>query len=87
MKVQLRDKTHAMDGRPLNPRGCRCYTCTHHTRAYLNHLLNAHELLGEVLLYTCNLSQFLRLFELARKHIRAGTLPQLIERMRSLCFK
>jgi tRNA-guanine family transglycosylase len=84
MKVQLRDKSLATDARPLNPHGCRCYTCTHHSRAYLNHLLNAHELLGEVLLYTCNLTQFLRLFELARKNIRAGTLPQLIERVRSL---
>ena len=29
---------------------CPCYCCRKHTRAYLNHLLHTHELLGHVLL-------------------------------------
>ena len=29
---------------------CTCYCCRKHTRAYLNHLLHTHELLGHVLL-------------------------------------
>ena len=29
---------------------CGCYCCRKHTRAYLHHLLNTHELLGNVLL-------------------------------------
>ena len=30
--------------------GCRCYCCVNHTKAYINHLINAKELLAGVLL-------------------------------------
>lgn len=30
--------------------GCSCYTCQNHTRAYINHLLNVHEMLAQILL-------------------------------------
>lgn len=30
--------------------GCQCFACTNHTRAYVHHLLNAHEMLAAVLL-------------------------------------
>ncbi len=30
--------------------GCVCYTCTHHSRAYIHHLLSTKEILGRVLL-------------------------------------
>lgn len=33
--------------------GCRCFACTHHTRAYVHHLLQTHEMLGPVLLMQC----------------------------------
>ena len=26
--------------------GCTCFACRHHTRAYIRHLLNVHEILG-----------------------------------------
>lgn len=29
---------------------CNCFTCQNHTRAYLNHLLNVHEMLAQILL-------------------------------------
>ena len=29
---------------------CNCYTCQNHTRAYINHLLNVHEMLAQILL-------------------------------------
>ena len=34
--------------------GCQCYTCTNHHRAFINHLLNAKEMLGWVLLQLHN---------------------------------
>lgn len=34
--------------------GCQCYTCTNHHRAFVNHLLNAKEMLGWVLLQLHN---------------------------------
>ncbi|KAJ0776389.1 putative tRNA-guanosine(34) preQ(1) transglycosylase [Helianthus annuus] len=30
--------------------GCTCYTCQNHTKAYINHLLNVHEMLAQILL-------------------------------------
>jgi queuine tRNA-ribosyltransferase subunit QTRTD1 len=29
---------------------CSCYTCQNHTKAYINHLLNVHEMLAQILL-------------------------------------
>lgn len=29
---------------------CNCYTCQNHTKAYINHLLNVHEMLAQILL-------------------------------------
>lgn len=48
-KLNLRDKRYQLDKSPLVP-GCECYACKHHTRAYVHHLLNTHEMLGAVLL-------------------------------------
>lgn len=48
-KLNLRDRHFREDRRALVP-GCECYACRHHTRAYIYHLLNAREMLGETLL-------------------------------------
>ncbi len=52
---------------------CDCFTCTHHTRAYVRHLLNVDEILGLRLLTLHNLRLYLRLMNDMRKHIEAGT--------------
>jgi len=52
---------------------CDCFTCTHHTRAYVRHLLNVDEILGLRLLTLHNLRLYLRLMSDMRKHIEAGT--------------
>lgn len=44
-----------LDKGPLLP-GCGCFACARHSRAYVHHLLNAHEMLGEVLLEAHNTS-------------------------------
>jgi hypothetical protein len=43
MKSSMRD-----DHRPIDST-CGCYTCRHHTRAYLHHLYKAKEALGGIL--------------------------------------
>lgn len=48
---------------------CDCYTCSHYTKGYLQHLRNTKELLGPILLVIHNLQEFERMFELIRKHI------------------
>jgi queuine tRNA-ribosyltransferase subunit QTRTD1 len=70
-KVNLRDKRFLRDPAPLCP-GCECFACRRHTRSYVNHLLNTNEMLADVLLYNCNLHQYLRFFESVRSHLKAG---------------
>ena len=53
--------------------GCDCFTCQHHTRAYLRHLLNVDEILGLRLLTIHNLRCYLRLMEVVRGHLEADT--------------
>jgi len=52
---------------------CDCFTCTHHTRAYVRHLLNVDEILGLRLLTIHNLRCYLRVMTTVRQHLAAGT--------------
>lgn len=52
-KINLRDAYFRDDFSPLLP-GCTCVTCKNHTRAYIHHLLNMHEMSARVLLYAHN---------------------------------
>ena len=78
MKISLRDKRFERDTRPLLP-GCQCFTCTSYTRAYINHLLNAHEMLAETLLYIHNLYHLQLLVSTGRKYIMNGKYNEFIE--------
>lgn len=80
--LNLRDNALATDPAPLLE-GCRCYACTRHTRAYLHHLVAAHEMLGDTLLATHNLFQFQELFRVLRAAIARGVLPRLVESLRA----
>ena len=51
---------------------CDCYACTHHTRAYLGHLLKAGEMLAPRLISLHNLRYLHRLVDMARNAINAG---------------
>lgn len=59
------------DDRPLDG-DCGCFTCRHHSRAYLRHLRNTGELLGHRLLSIHNLTYTLDVMEGARTAITAG---------------
>ena len=52
---------------------CECYTCLHHSRAYVRHLLNVDEILGLRLLTIHNLRCYLRLMERIREELGNGT--------------
>lgn len=48
--INLWDPKMAHSFEPIDP-NCGCYTCsTPHSKAYIHHLLNAHEMLGPLLL-------------------------------------
>ncbi|KAK0392273.1 hypothetical protein NLU13_1769 [Sarocladium strictum] len=53
--------------------GCSCYACTKHHRAFLQHLLNAKEMLGWNLLQAHNHHVISRFFEGIRKTLQGGS--------------
>lgn len=73
--LYLREKRYERDFGPLLP-GCECYTCKNFTRAYLHHLLNVREMLGDILLYLHNLQYYYRFFGAIRRAIDAGDFPE-----------
>ncbi|KAI9244445.1 tRNA-guanine(15) transglycosylase-like protein [Sporodiniella umbellata] len=54
--LNLLDTRFARDTDPLDAQ-CQCHACRRHTKAYIHHLLNAHEMLGPLLLMSHNLYQ------------------------------
>ncbi len=57
-RVNIKNAQYADDNRPLDPR-CGCYTCRHHSRAYLRHLYVAGEMTAGALNTLHNLSFYL----------------------------
>lgn len=70
--ISLKGAAYREDFGPIED-GCDCFTCQHHTRAYLRHLLNVDEILGLRLLTIHNLRCYLRLMGVVRGHLKAGT--------------
>ncbi|KAK5084387.1 hypothetical protein LTR05_005463 [Lithohypha guttulata] len=73
--IDLWDNAHATDVSPL-VKGCGCYTCTKHHRAYLHHLLSAKEMLAWTLLQIHNFSIMEDFFEAIRESVRKGTFEE-----------
>ncbi|XP_024538748.1 queuine tRNA-ribosyltransferase accessory subunit 2 [Selaginella moellendorffii] len=67
-KINLRSIAYRCDVTPLKP-GCTCYTCQKHTRAYINHLLNTHEMVAQTLLDMHNIHHYLSFFQAIRDAI------------------
>ncbi|TSC83182.1 MAG: queuine tRNA-ribosyltransferase [Parcubacteria group bacterium Gr01-1014_19] len=53
-RLNLRGAVCREDKAPIN-KNCGCYVCRNYSRAYLNHLFRANEMLGPILLTTHNL--------------------------------
>jgi queuine tRNA-ribosyltransferase len=69
----LRNARFADDGGPLDP-ACPCPACVKHSRAYLNHLFKAEEMLGPMLLTWHNVQYYQDLTHGLRLAIRQGRL-------------
>ncbi len=61
-EVNIRNAKYADDAQPLEV-GCPCPACTSYSRAYLNHLFKADEMLGAMLLTQHNLTFYQRLMQ------------------------
>jgi queuine tRNA-ribosyltransferase len=69
--LNLRNARHAADPSPLDPE-CGCPACRGYSRAYLNHLCRANEILGAMLLTTHNLHYYAALMAALRTAIEEG---------------
>lgn len=79
--MNLWDRRWRKDVRPLIE-GCGCLACRDHTRAYIHHLLQAHEMLAEVLLYIHNLHHYLEFFKAIRRVIEEDKFQDLVRRFK-----
>ncbi|KAK6434580.1 hypothetical protein LTR95_009235 [Oleoguttula sp. CCFEE 5521] len=70
--IDMWSPDHATELGPL-VKGCTCYACTDHHRAYLQHLLNAKEMLAWVLLQVHNHAVMDRFFGAVRQSVDRGT--------------
>jgi queuine tRNA-ribosyltransferase len=69
--LRLRNAIHKRSEHPLDPT-CQCYTCLRFSRAYLNHLFHADEMLGPTLVSLHNIHFYLDLVKEARLAIAEG---------------
>lgn len=74
----IKNARYIDDPRPLEE-GCPCPACTQYSRAYLNHLFKADEMLGPMLLTWHNLTFYQQLMQRLRDAIAAGTLRKAAE--------
>jgi len=78
-KMNLWAVAYKKDSRPLVP-GCTCLACTSHTRAYIHHLLESHEMTAQVLLEAHNTTHYLKFFKALQRAVAHGKLKEYIER-------
>ncbi|XP_020246567.1 queuine tRNA-ribosyltransferase accessory subunit 2-like isoform X2 [Asparagus officinalis] len=70
-KINLRATIYRKDTSPIVD-NCTCFTCKNHTRAYINHLLNVHEMLAQILLEIHNTRHYMGFFQSIREAIKCG---------------
>jgi queuine tRNA-ribosyltransferase len=70
-RINIKNARYAEDDGPVDP-ACRCYTCTHHSRAYLRHLHLAGEMSGGALNTLHNLAFYLDTMKRIREAIKLG---------------
>ena len=67
-KIRIRHKNYRRDFFPIEP-NCDCYTCKNFTRAYVKHLFDSNEILGQILATMHNIAFYKSLAERAREAI------------------
>lgn len=78
-RLLIKNATYAKDPRPIDPL-CACYVCQNFSRAYLNHLYKANEILGTYLGTYHNVSFMINLFSLIRDAIEKDRFQKLKEK-------
>ena len=81
-RVNIRARRYAEDESPADP-ACPCMVCRRYSRAYLRHLFASGEPLAAVLNSIHNLAYYLELMASVRYAIELGSLPELVNRVRT----
>jgi len=76
-RMNIKNAAYAKDNRPIDE-DCSCYTCRHHTRAYLRHLFMA----GEMTAGTLNTLHNLTFYLDTMRKIREAIASQAFEKFR-----
>ena len=71
-RLVVKNAVYARDERPMDP-DCDCYTCRRYSRAYVRHLFQAGELLGQELASLHSLHFYLSTVRRMRKSLEDGT--------------
>jgi len=77
-RLRLRNSAARCDPRPVQE-GCACLCCRLYSRAYVNHLFRADEMLGPILLSVHNLAFYSALMAEVRRAIGAGRFRQFAD--------
>lgn len=77
-KINIRDIKFATDSSPILD-GCKCYCCTNHSRAYIRHLFNVHEMNGQILLQMHNCYRFLHFVENIKYYLKNNKFSQFCQ--------
>ncbi len=80
-RIVVRNAAYKEDFTPLDEQ-CDCYCCTHFTKAYLRHLINADEILGGRMLSLHNISYLIKLTERIRAAITEDKFGDFCEEFR-----
>lgn len=75
-RINIKNQQYTADFTPLDP-DCSCYTCRNYTRAYLNHLFKADEILGLTLASIHNEYFVVQTVDSIRHSIDDGTFFEL----------
>lgn len=67
-RLILRNSQYIRDFQPID-KNCRCFACQNHTRAYIRHLFNTHEILGLNLVSLHNIHYYLQLIRRIRQAV------------------
>jgi len=76
LTINIFNAQHRTDQSPID-QACSCFTCTHHTRAYLHHLFKAKELLAYRLATLHNIHFLMTLMKQMREAIREDKFLEL----------
>jgi queuine tRNA-ribosyltransferase len=77
-RVSLRNARFRDDFQPLEP-GCTCYTCLHHHRAYLHHLVHMKEMTASTLLSIHNIHFLHEVASACRQAILQGSFREFMQ--------